>query len=400
MAEGILNKIILWAILLLFLFIFAFALYSKSGLISKIANLALGAERFLPTEPSKEVKADESLPQTAINTQKTFMEEITRHKDNGKCLLTFSSLSGLNDFKMELTNYNGVISRIEKPIGKEGIIRLNPIQIKDEKLQVCVINAESFYECYIGPQRICTKQLYNTINSVEISKDDIIINKNTYTLTKDILFKPDKDKVCFIPIHSSTGDSWYKIYQVFTKWGCDVSKNTIDDDCLNIIKSHIPECSKQPKSAISEEVQKAPKEEFERFVQFLNDINSKSHQNICIKTFNFDTNKMKTGFYVYAYTDGRIDLKFNNNGIGELIETRNVNYIPIGRLTSKKETENYFNNYDSFKHTFIVSPLGDYTSSDYTTFVSLATSIIGVSKDNKWILTEPNNYINTIPLCQ
>src|SRR3989338_5265883 len=57
MAEGVFNKIILWAFLGFFLVIFLVAIFSKTGLIPSIANLALGAERFLPVEPQKDVKA-------------------------------------------------------------------------------------------------------------------------------------------------------------------------------------------------------------------------------------------------------------------------------------------------------------------------------------------------------
>ena len=59
MAEGVFNKIILWALLGLFLVIFLVAIFSKTGLFPSIANLALGAERFLPVEPQKDVKASE-----------------------------------------------------------------------------------------------------------------------------------------------------------------------------------------------------------------------------------------------------------------------------------------------------------------------------------------------------
>ena len=96
MAEGVLNKIILWGLLILFIFIFLFALYNpREGFMGKIAKLALSAERFLPTEPSKELKADESLPQAVIKVQKTFIEQISMFPQTEKCLLKFSSLSDL-----------------------------------------------------------------------------------------------------------------------------------------------------------------------------------------------------------------------------------------------------------------------------------------------------------------
>lgn len=241
----ILGKIATWLLIVLFIVIFIFAFYSPAeGFMGKIAKLALSAERFLPIEPTKEVKQDESLPPSTINTQEAFMNDITSYADKEECMLNLRSLSGLEDSKMEVVNFEGkVISRIEKPVGKEGGIKLNPIDTNDKKLQICTINPEAFYDCYLNEQKKdCKKELFKTLNLIHLTKDSIIIDGNSYTLGQGILFKPKKDKVCFIPVHSSTGDSWYKIWQVFTKWGCDASKGTIDDDCLAIVKNKIPLC--------------------------------------------------------------------------------------------------------------------------------------------------------------
>ena len=68
----ILGKIATWLLIMLFIVIFIFAFYSPAeGFMGKIAKLALSAERFLPVEPSKELKQDESLPQSTISTQET-----------------------------------------------------------------------------------------------------------------------------------------------------------------------------------------------------------------------------------------------------------------------------------------------------------------------------------------
>ena len=244
MAEEIFHKIMMWVVLILFLLVFFFAFYSKDkGFISKIANLALVAERFLPVEPSKEVKQDESLPQAAINVQKNFMQEISQYRDKEKCLLEFSSLTRLGDLRIELSNYEGITSRIEKPVGKEGGIKLNPIATSDQQLRVCAIESEAFYKCHLDSQKKdCSQQIYKTVNLIEITKESIIIDGNSYKLGQGFLFKPDKNNICFIPIHTSTGDSWYKFWQVFTKWGCEAGKNTIDDDCLAIIHKNLPSC--------------------------------------------------------------------------------------------------------------------------------------------------------------
>lgn len=242
MAESILGKIVLWASLIIFILVVSYALYSPQGLISEIANLALGAERFLPFEPAKEVRQDDSLPEPAVKAQESFMGSISKNSEKEECLQVLSDLSGLGSLSMEVSNYEDkVISAIEKPIGKEGGIKLNARQ-SENKLQICVIEPKAFYDCYINTKRECTNEPFKPVNSVHLTKDSIAIEGATYKLENGFLFKPKKDKVCFMPVHGSTGDKWYKLWKVFTKWGCDAGKDTIDDDCIKEIRKRINLC--------------------------------------------------------------------------------------------------------------------------------------------------------------
>lgn len=233
MAEGVLNKIITWALIILFILIFLFVFYSPAeGFMGKIAKLALGAERFLPVEPNKEVRQDESLPQLTTSTQNVFMEDLTKYIDKEKCLLPFGSLAGLDNYKMQVSNFeNRITSRIENSNG----IKLNPLST-DKNLQICVVDPEAFFGCYLSTQidRDCSRQLYRTLDSVYITKDNVIIDENHYELTQYFLFKPTKDKVCFIPLYVPPSS---------TISGCYVVKDTITYECLDRIKE-IPLCSK------------------------------------------------------------------------------------------------------------------------------------------------------------
>ena len=387
MVEGIWNKIILWALLILFAIIFIFAFYSKTGLISKIANLAFGAERFLPNVPGKDVKPYEELPESVTSTQKAFMGDISKNLDKEKCLLTFNSISGLDNFRMALSNYNGkIISRIETVSGKERAIKLNSVET--DKLQVCIINPEGFYDCYLGANKgECKKPLYNELSSVEITKDSIILSENTYNLAESLLFKPEKGKVCLIPVSGSLV-------------GCTQNSNTISNSCLKIMKSEIPECGKQLESTINEEMKKDPKEEFERYINFLNGISSESYGKLCRKNFLFDTKKIKSKFYIYAYTGGRIELKYNNEGVGELIDASNVKYIPYGMLSSASELNTYFSQYGSFSDNYLIAPAGDSAATDISGALITDSAIVYVNNQDKWILTNSNLYIATLPICK
>jgi len=235
MAEGILNKIVLWGILLLFIFIFFFAFYSKdSGFISKIGKLALSAERFLPVEPSKEVKQDETLPQEAINTQKAFMQEVSQYRDKGECTIQSSGFSGLGNLIMELSNYEGINSRIKKSVGEEGGKSLNHMTTSDTKLSICVINPTTFFNCYLNPtKKDCSFEVHQTYSIIELTKDSIIINRKKFGLAQSLLYKPDKDNVCLIPLHSSFA----------TAPGCDANEDSLDESCIPKIQSNIQMCS-------------------------------------------------------------------------------------------------------------------------------------------------------------
>ena len=243
MAEAILGKIIQWGLLLLFLFIVMFAfLNPKFGLMQKIGKAALSFERFLPDSPSKDVAADQSLPKEATSTQQKFINEISAYSDKSNCLLRFSDLSGLENTKLELVNFEGKISsRIQKAAGEAdtGGIKLNPLQTEKE-LQLCKINAEGLYNCCLKDNGAadcskCGSQIYLTINSVLLSNDKIALsslNAGEYNYAKGLVFKPIKDRICFIPVYSG----W------FTKPGCDASGDRLDDNCINMIKSKIKYC--------------------------------------------------------------------------------------------------------------------------------------------------------------
>lgn len=246
MAEAILGKIIKWGLLLLFLFIIMFALLNpKFGLMQKIGKAALSFERFLPDSPSKDVAADQSLPKEATSTQQKFINEISAYSDKSNCLLRFSDLSGLEDTKLELVNFEGKIySRIQKPAGQEatGGIKLNPLQTEKE-LQLCKINAEELYNCCLKDNGVadcikCGSRIYYTINSVLLSQDKIALsslNAGESNYAKGLVFKPTTDRICFIPVYSG----W------FTGPGCDASGDRLDDDCVSYIEKKVPNCGEQ-----------------------------------------------------------------------------------------------------------------------------------------------------------
>ena len=234
MAEGIWDNIIKWTILILFVVLFIFILYNPAeGFMGKISKLALGVQKYLPITPQKEIR-QESLPDAIVNAQKSFMGEISAFSDKEKCLFTINRLASLGNYRLALSNYEGVVSRIEKPVSKEGSIKLNPLKTENEKLEVCVIAPKAFHDCYLNPAKAyaktgCTEQIYNDVKQVIITKNSIIINEDEveYELST-IAFKPSKDKVCFIPLHKLGG--------------CDAKEASIGDDCVGKMPFLITSC--------------------------------------------------------------------------------------------------------------------------------------------------------------
>ncbi len=257
MAEGALGKLVTWGLLIIFLLLFAFAFFNpKFGLIQKVAKIGLGAEKFLPDEPKKEVTQDQSLPSSAITAQERFVNELSQHNEQSNCLLEFTDVSGLEDTRLEILNYEGGMSiSIEKTAGKEetGTIKLNPLPVNNNQLKVCTINAESFYRCAIDKEQSqCSA--FTSVNSISLSKDSLKIENSQYPYAKGLLFKPQKDRICFIPLHSYTGGSWYKFWESFTRYGCDATKATLDEDCAQDIQINIKKCGEKASVLSTDEV--------------------------------------------------------------------------------------------------------------------------------------------------
>lgn len=394
-AKGLFHTITILVLVILILFIILFAYYAKgTGLFAKLANLiAEQSTRFLPAEPKKELKQDEKLPQKVINTQKNFIDSLktflSQRTDDKICRVALPSLAGMDDFGIEVSNLNNNInSKIIKPKSAEGYLALSMLAV--ENAQVCLIHPEIFYQCYVTSERNCpqnTEGLYKNIDIVTIQNGKINDGKQTYQLAKHII-KINNNRFCFIPLHSG----------FLTKIGCDPSTSSLDNDCVSQLVREIPVCGAGVGAAQPDEKQKLAIMEFDRFVSFLRELNLQSKAQLCRKNFFFNVKSIGSRFYIYINPNSQIDLRYNRDA-GQVIKRENINYIPYGTLSSQDYVKTHFDNYDSFKQTFILSPAGDYSTSDLAVAVIQEESIIAVNRDNKWFLTKSNPYINSQPVC-
>lgn len=375
MAKGISSTLMIMVLVIVVLLILLFAYYAKgTGLFSKIADQVLSlSSKFLPTEPRTELKQNEKLPQKAIDTQNNFINSLKSSMqiiDNNVCRIQSPSLSGMGDLGFELSNLNNNInSKITKIKSGEGYLALNIKTISNAR--ICLINQQNFFNCYQSSDRNCQGQIYNEADIINIQNGKAIINKNSYDLA-DSMVRIDNNKFCFVPLY--------------------------DSQMEKALNREIPECGKKLENQVINDKDKSATEEFYRFVSFLQDLNSNHYDKFCIKNFHFNTNKLVQKYYIYMNPNGQIDLRYNEQG-GRIVQRADINYIPYGDILDESLLNTYFNDYDTFKDTFVISPAGDYSTSDKSVQTNLVQGITAVSKDNKWFLSIPNFYLNKQPAC-
>ncbi len=398
MAEGIWNWLTTFVLVAIVLLILLFAFYAKgTGLFAKLADVILKqSSRFLPIEPRKELKQDEKLPQLVINSQEKFTEflklNIGKSGTDKLCRLETDSLSGLGDIGLELTNLNNNLNiKLTKIKSSEGYLALNVKTV--ENAQACLINSESFYNCYIGANRQCEGNMYNNLDILRINNQEARLNSGNFQLAKYNgkiqMIRIDNNKFCFMPLHSGFG----------TPIGCDPKKLSLDNDCVQDIVNKIPLCGKSIEPDVLSDKDKSAVEEFTRFVAFVKGLGAVQDSKICRKDFFFNTRKIEAGYYLYISPNGQIDLIFNKDG-GKIIKREAINYLPYGALDSDLSLSDSFNKYDIFKDTIIISPAGDYSPSEQVVAVLLEPTILAVNNgNNKWFLTKQNNYISAKPIC-
>ncbi len=165
---------------------------------------------------------------------------------------------------------------------------------------------------------------------------------------------------------------------------------------LGTIKEDIPRINTGNKLTPTE----SAKQEFDRFVAFLNDLSSKSYTDLCIRNYYFDTSMIGSNFYIRFIDDGEIKLNLLEESDEITLKTNAVNFVPYGDLSSSVKIDQYFNNYDDYSKQYIISPSENLGISIAEGINILSTNlIIAVSKDNKWFLTNPNSFIRRNPTC-
>lgn len=246
MGEGLFSELSHWIVLGLVILVVLFLFLSKTGLMPKVASTLLSAvDRWLPINPSEEAIASDPTRGPVINAQKQIIDDMSNYPDIGNCRLILRDISVLNDFEdysIGISNDNSELSSvILRRTGESGAQQRTSQITSEQQLQVCVINPQEFYNCYISDSRPsnsepCRSQTYRIAEQgVLINKDKITLSNNpnadSYSFS-NYIFKPEPDKACFISIHSGT--------PIIND--CDAEEFTIDQDCIEKVQQNIQTC--------------------------------------------------------------------------------------------------------------------------------------------------------------
>ncbi|HLC50417.1 MAG TPA: hypothetical protein VJI97_03230 [Candidatus Nanoarchaeia archaeon] len=238
MPETLIGKIVLWGSLLVFVVIFSYVFFSDEGMLKTIAKLALKTERFLPFGTDKDVGTTTSIDAAVLTSHSKFTEEVDKYAANYGCLID-ADFSAFDGYTLEIANTDRITSTILKPVNEKGIVvdnkgflRLNQ-KSTESNSKICMVNPDTFHKCYYLNQGCNPSSLFVSANKLEVTKDKVLFEDKSHSYANGMLFKPTQDEVCFIPTHSGFG-TWF---------GCDADAATMDNDCVDFIKSKIPKCS-------------------------------------------------------------------------------------------------------------------------------------------------------------
>ena len=221
--------------ILLILVIVAF-LGPKLGLFNYFSNYVSTAKKWLSGKESIQVSELRS-PEKFDKFFDSFIATLESAVGTAeKCLIKYEKFDDFEGFVVELSN-SGKNLALRKINTKDQAITQDEIK----GINFCLIEPNAFYDNYLKGAK-CNKNCKTDFTDI-ISMTFTANKLNDEFGLEDggLMYKPKNDKVCFIPTHK-TGVTWYRPWEIFTKWGCNPNENTIDDDCIKNIEKNIGIC--------------------------------------------------------------------------------------------------------------------------------------------------------------
>ncbi len=149
-----------------------------------------------------------------------------RTEGEGPCIVKYKPLaSDFNGFKITLSEVDeGIFVQLENKKGQ--FVKSNTIGGKIP----CIINPINFYNNHLAPSSCkqgCLED-YNDASITFINNKNILANNYKMSIPdSNILYKPDKDRVCFIPIKKWAGSG---------PFSCGANEESLDNHCMDLIK--------------------------------------------------------------------------------------------------------------------------------------------------------------------
>src|SRR3989338_3052239 len=217
------GALILFGIILFLLLLSYFG--KDIGLFTFFTEKVKGAQSMLPGKGPLNIKETQQTDKFDAFFN-SFVAALKDSRDKGdKCIVKYPNINNFGDFRLELLNSgNNLAVRKKNEIGQVG-----GTQETIENLNFCIIKPKEFFENYLtqSPIKPTYKTDFEVGNRMEIAKISDYAS---------ILYKPTKDKICFIKMYSDTN--------YLTSVKCDKPEgNTLDDDCIEPMLSKFRLCS-------------------------------------------------------------------------------------------------------------------------------------------------------------
>ncbi|MBI2557962.1 hypothetical protein HYW20_01460 [Candidatus Woesearchaeota archaeon] len=243
--KGALSSVITFTILIILLIVLLLAYFGDllPGFAESTERLADNTLSGFKKEKFQNVnlEADKSIETTYEN-----ILAVLRTNSKGPCILTHSNFpSDFKGFKITLSSQTEQGIFVELKNNKGQTVK-NPNTVSGKI--PCVIGegeaAINFYNNYLKDKK-CESDCrgdYSQANLEFNSANSIIVNGQKRDLNdQNLLYVTENGNVCFFPTYS--GHTFNPLDWV-RRWRCDASNEGLDDDCINIIKTRIPQCQK------------------------------------------------------------------------------------------------------------------------------------------------------------
>lgn len=228
------SQVVLWVFGIFTLVIIIFILFYPGQLWDSVRNamVSFGYGK-LPGERGPEYQG----PPLISTELESYFDDLVKKFRNlpskNNCLVPIKKIPDTRNQQLTLSKNKVKIEKIEDegttlPFKEETINGFSP----------CIVNTKNFYDAYLGAKDNNNKAKFIE-SDLKITDNKIKYKGTDYSYNQKYLFKTN-GHACFFLVHD-TGVTWYKPWEMITKFGCDAKENTLDDDCSAKIQNLITE---------------------------------------------------------------------------------------------------------------------------------------------------------------